>query len=268
VLSINAAADSNGYLSTSAHALSTDGNALITPDIKLHLGNGDWIPGNWSGQIKVTSTNGQRIFVGIGPTAQVKSYLNDVTYDTVTNWGWGSNTDPRYSAHIGGGNSVDPPGQQTFWASSQEGTGTQVAGLQLKNGDWTAVVMNADGSAPVAASVSLGVHIGILLPLGIGLTVGGIVLLAVGILLVVLGAKKPRGQAQPGYGYPGGPPQPPYGQQPYGQQYAPPPYGQPAQPPWQQPPQQPYQAPYQPPTAPPPVAPPGDTTDGRPPTNE
>ncbi len=277
VLGINSAANSDGYLTTAAHSLNSDGYALATPDVKLHLGSGDWVPGDWSAQVKATSTNGKAIFVGIGPTAQVTDYLSAVSYDRVTNWSWGSSGDPQYTTHEGSASAtLAPPGQQTFWVTKQEGDGAQAIQWHIQSGDWTAVVMNADGSAPVAASVSIGAHLGFLLPLGIGLTVGGVVLLAIGIVLVVLGARRPRGPAQqPAYVHPGPSGQPPYvqpGQPPYGQSppsyqpYQQPPYGQPAQAPYQPPYQQP---PYQAPPPPPPVVPPeASPPDAQPPAGQ
>jgi hypothetical protein len=283
LLGINGAADSQGYLSTSAHALNSDGHALTTPDIKLHIGNGDWIPGNWSARIQATSTSDAPVFIGIGPTADVTAYLNGVAYDEVTNITWGSSGDVQYSNHAGT-SSPAPPAQQTFWVAQQQGSGAQTVQWHIQAGDWTAVLMNADGSAPVAMSVKLGVHLGFLFPLGLGLTIGGVVLLAVGIFLVVIGARRSRRPAEP-YGYQGAPPagtqppygQPPYRQPPYGQQtqpsqppYAPPPYGQHpyGQPPYGGQPQGAPQAPppYQAPAPPPPVTPPeGGAPDGQPP---
>jgi hypothetical protein len=226
------------------------------------------------------------VLIGIGPTADVTDYLNGVAYDEVTNITWGSSGSVQYSTHEGT-SSPASPGQQSFWTAQQQGSGTQTLEWHIQAGDWTAVLMNADGSAPVAMSVKLGVHLGFLFPLGLGLTIGGVVLLAVGIFLVVIGARRSRRPAEP-YAYQGAAPagpRPPYGQPPYGQQsqspqtpYAPPPYGQ--QPYGQQPyggqPQgahqapPPYQAqaspPYQAPSPPPPVAPPeGGAPDGQPP---
>ena len=246
VLWVNAQKDSDGFLSTSDRALSSSGYALTTPDVKLNLGSGDWIPGGGLVQIRTTSAGTAPVFIGIGPTDQVAAYLSGVAYDEVTNLGWFSSS-VQYSHHEGGAPSA-PPGQQTFWAVKQEGTGTQTVQWNVESGDWTAVLMNGDATAPVNATVNLGARLGFLAPVGIGLTAGGIVILAVGILLVILGARRPRQPLQPGY--PGGPA--PYATQP-GPPYQQPPYQQPPyqQPPYQQPPYAP--PPYQPP--PPPASP-------------
>ncbi len=122
--------------------------------------------------------------------------MTGVAHDEVTNFGWFS-ASVRYIYFDGGAPSA-PPGQQDFWVVEQEGSGAQTLEWDIQDGNWTAVVMNGDATAPVSATVSLGARFGILLPIGIGLTVVGIVLLAVGIVLIVLGARRPRlaGQTQ------------------------------------------------------------------------
>ncbi len=252
VLSINGVyKDSSGFFSTSDRALSSAGYALVTPDVKLNIGSGDWLPGGGLVQIRATSSGTAPVFIGIGPSDQVAEYLDGVAYDEVTNpeilSSWFSSL-AEYRHHDGGAPSA-PPGQQTFWVAEQEGQGTQTVQWNVRGGDWTAVLMNADASAPVNASVSFGARLGFLLPLGIGLTVAGVVLLAVGIVLVVLGARRSRPPLQPGYpgGAPYGPPQQPayqpapYQQPPYtAPPYAPPSYQQPSYqpPPQEQPPQE------------------------------
>ncbi len=205
VLSINGSyKDSNGFFSTSDRTLTSSGYALVTPDVSLNVGSGDWLPGGGLVRISATSSGPAPVFIGIGPTDAVAAYLEGVAYDEVTNLeilsSWFSSAAEYW--HYDGGAPSAPPGQQTFWVAKQEGTGTQTVEWDVQGGNWTAVVMNADASAPVEASVSVGVRLGFLLPLGIGLTVFGVVLLAVGIVLVILGARRPRPPLQPGY--PGG----------------------------------------------------------------
>jgi uncharacterized membrane protein len=233
--------DSDGYVTTSDRQLTSDAYALTTPDIRLHIGSADWIPGGGSVQIQVTSAGTGPVFVGIGPTADVEAYLSGVAYDEVTQLGWFT-SGVRYRTHQGGAPST-PPAQQTFWVAQQEGSGTQTLRWDVQGGDWTAVVMNGDATAPVDVSVSLGLRLGFLFPVGLGMVIGGVVLLALGITLVVLGARRshesvpPQGPAQqPPVGSPGGPvQQTPYQQPPYQPPpVAPPPT--PPTPPQQQPP--------------------------------
>lgn len=182
--------DSAGFLSTGDRAVSSTGHALTTPRVRLDIGAGDWMPGDLAVQIRATSDSPAPIFIGIGPTVLVNSYLDGVAHDEVTDLDWFRRR-PEY-LYFSGSKVPPPPGEQGFWVAMQEGSGTQTLRWDVRDGEWTAVVMNADGSAPLAARVSLGIRVGFLLPLGIGVTVFGVILLAVGILLVVLGARRPR----------------------------------------------------------------------------
>ncbi len=267
----NAGRDGQGFFMTSTRALGSEGYALTTPEVDLGMGPADWVPAGGVGtlRIRATSSSGDPVFIGIGPADEVSAYLDGVAHDEVTNLGWFSSS-VEYRTFEGGAPAA-PPGQQTFWIVKQEGAETQTLEWDLQGGNWTAVLMNADASAPVEARVSLGAHIDILFPIGIGLTVAGVVLLAVGILLIVLGARRPRKPLQPESvgAPPGAQPYGPYPQAPG--PYSPPPGQYPPQaqgqyPPAQQPlsqqpsgayasapAQQPYVQPVPPPTGAEPV---------------
>jgi hypothetical protein len=195
--------DESGFYQTSDRVVSTGGYALVSPDVKLNIGPGDWqwVPtgGRAAVRVRASSTGSEPIFIGIGPSDKVAEYVDGVARDEVTDYGWWSSV--KY-LHFDGGAPASPPGEQTFWVASAEGTGVQSAEWEVEGGNWTAVVMNADGSAPVSASMSLGARFGILLPIGIAVTVVAVIFLGVGILLIVLGARRDRSAmpAQPPMG--------------------------------------------------------------------
>jgi hypothetical protein len=62
----------------------------------------------------------------------------------------------------------------------------------VKNGSWSIVVMNADGSAVVDTAVSAGARLPFLAPLGWGSVGGGLLLLAVAGGLMFAGLRAPR----------------------------------------------------------------------------
>ena len=66
----------------------------------------------------------------------------------------------------------------------------------VESGDWTVVVMNADGSSGVDANARVGIKIDWLLPVAIVLMVIGVLLLVGGILLAVLVGRGRRSQPQ------------------------------------------------------------------------
>ena len=71
------------------------------------------------------------------------------------------------------------PGSQPFWVASSGSTLT----WDVEPGDWTAVVMRADGTAGIDATVAAGVRIAWLGPLAIALGIAGVaILLAAGDL--------------------------------------------------------------------------------------
>jgi uncharacterized membrane protein len=202
--------DDSGFLQTSTRTASTSGYALVSPDVDLNIGpNGwQWVPtgGRLAVRILASSTDSKDVFIGIGPSDQVAEYLQGVAYDEISEYGWtSSNVGYR---HFDGGAPPSPPGDQDLqW--------------DILDGNWTAVIMNADASAAVAVDMSLGAKFGILLAIGIVVTIVGFIFLVAGIVLIVLGARRPRAQIanQPpgGWAPPSGGPgavPPGFGQQP------------------------------------------------------
>jgi len=185
--------DDAGFFETSSRPLSSDGYALVTPGVDVNMGPlaGNWLPTGDRAAIRIraTYTSSAPGFVGIGPSEEVSRYLAGVKHDEVSNFGWAwMSVEYR---HLEGQAPPSPPGEEDFWVAEQEGPGTLTLEWDVQDGNWTAVVMNGDASASVYASVSLGARFDILLPIGIGMTVAGVVLLVVGIVLIAIGARRP-----------------------------------------------------------------------------
>ena len=106
-------------------------------------------------RIRATATSPSGVFVGIGPSASVQTYLAPVAHSALTPPP--STTEPSTSTGpTAGGPPSTPPGQESFWAAKASGTGGQELQWAPAAGDWTLVVMNADGSRPVVADLSFG----------------------------------------------------------------------------------------------------------------
>jgi hypothetical protein len=181
----------DGYLTTPTERLEVESYAITSESIDLFETDtsGDWVlTEGVLGDVRITAEGAEKdIFVGIGPAADVASYLDGVERAEVRDVDF----DPfrvRYR-NFAGAEPSGPPGEQGFWAASASGSGEQVVTWDTESGEWTIVLMNADASDGVAADLSIGAEANFLLWLAIGLLVAGVLVLAVGVLLIVLGAR-------------------------------------------------------------------------------
>lgn len=133
------------------------------------------------------------VFLGVGPSNRVRRYLTGVAYDRVVrvDWPGGVGTEPV----TGGGEPRGAPGTQSWWEASDEGKNATLEWV-VRDGDWSVVIMNADGSSDVEVAGTVGVSLPVLGPVSIGMLVAAVVILVIGILLAVSGAKTPRAPAR------------------------------------------------------------------------
>jgi hypothetical protein len=66
---------------------------------------------------------------------------------------------------VSGDRAPSDPAAQDIWSASTSGTGTQSLEWDVEDGDWSAVVMNADGSPGVDVRASAGADASFLQPL-------------------------------------------------------------------------------------------------------
>jgi hypothetical protein len=193
---------SGNYLMSSTGSVSGPGYALTSNRIDLTSGT-DWFPVSsalGTARADVTARDGSAVFVGIAPAAAASGYLSGVGRTVVDDLGNGG--DVKATATLPGGPPPAPPGQQTFWTAQVSGTGTQQLTWQPTEGDWALVVMNADGSAGVSVQARVGATVPALSGLAWGLLAAGVVLVVVGVLLIVLAARRRAVPAPAGYGMP------------------------------------------------------------------
>ena len=189
--------DDDGYLTTDTHRFSGDTRALTTGNLDLDLGEGDWVvqPGDL-GKIRLDaeSRDGKELFVGIASTSDVERYLAGVPHTSVDDVEAGpfDSFDPAYTRHPGNGRPASPE-HADIWVASNQGRGQQTVDWQVEDGDWSIVVMNADGSLGVDADISAGADIPFLNELGWTALGSGSFALVLGVFLIVLGARRPNG---------------------------------------------------------------------------
>jgi hypothetical protein len=179
-----------GFLTAPTQRYSVSSYALTTTNLNILIDDGlpsAARPDATRVMVRATPADPAKpVFVGIGSPANVAAYLSDVEHSELTRVRF----DPFRATYraIPGSRTPEPPGRQTFWAVSAEGTGPQQAETALQSGNWVVVVMNADASPQVAADLTAGVRTAVLGPIAAGLTVGTILLLGAGVALLVLGA--------------------------------------------------------------------------------
>src|SRR3954447_4357389 len=142
--------DDHGYLSTGNQHYAASTYALASDNLDVNLdGAGSIIDRGDLGHVRlaVKSSAGKPVFVGIARTSDVSNFLRSTSYTSLTDVDY---SPFRASYHDHGGDRRPAlPAQQTFWAASAHGSGTQTVAWDLKDGDWSIVVMNADGSRGV-----------------------------------------------------------------------------------------------------------------------
>ena len=181
--------DDDGFYSSRHETFLTEGYAIRSEDLDLGTEGPDWLfdEGRLA-RIRLQGDSaepGKELFFGIGPKPAVEDYLDGVEHEVVID----VEIDP-FSAeyrHDPGSRVPAPPDTQTFWAAS----GTGSVEWDVDEGNWVAVVMNADASKSIVAEVSVGAETELLLWAGLILLGLGLVFSAVAALLIALGVRRP-----------------------------------------------------------------------------
>jgi hypothetical protein len=178
------ARDDDGFLTSPRERLTTDGFAITSEDAHLRTDEDlARLPDAVIGDVRVSArgVGDTEVFVGIGPAADVRAYLAGVQHDTLVEVRGG---DPVYSSTSGGAPAT-PPTEQSFWVAEASGSEPALT-WALDEGDWSAVVMNADGTPGVAADVSAGAEVPVLATvIAVLFVVAGLLLLLGAVLVAV-----------------------------------------------------------------------------------
>jgi hypothetical protein len=170
--------DADGYLSTGSQRFDSREYAITTPSLDVGAGaRGFLLKSNRYGDLRLQTMQkgGKPLFVGIAPTRDVRAWLRDTPYSEVADIDYAP-FKADYTQRVGT-RASGPPARQHFWAA----TGTQALHWHVESGDWSVVVMNADGSRGVSAAVSAGAKVPYIAQLAYAT-------LGLGLLFVVLTA--------------------------------------------------------------------------------
>lgn len=192
--------DADGFFVSPTVELSTDTYAMTTTNIDLGSQPGDWFPSGSRTTVRldVTPRGSTAVFVGIGATAEIDAFLDDVPQATVTRFGPG----PReVSLDAMAGDSVPTlPTDEAFWVAATQGTDTQTLTWDLERGEWTVVVMNADAGRGVLVEMSAAAKSDLLVPAATGILIGGLLLALLAAFLLVQAFRRPAEEPAPSSG--------------------------------------------------------------------
>jgi hypothetical protein len=200
-----------GWLTSDDESVSTARYALVTDDVSLDAAGAEWIVDNLIGQARLQMTSADpdvELFAGVAPSSAVSGYLAGVgqrRLGTVgpgtgaAGWstGSGGGMDPGMMTDVPGGPPALPPTEQGFWVAQATGSATETLQWTPTAGNWTVVVMRADGSAGVDTSLAVAATVPGLTRAAWGLLGGGALLLAIGGLIVALTLRRAQAPGAP-----------------------------------------------------------------------
>jgi hypothetical protein len=189
----NGQKDEQGYVSTSTERFHTRTAAMRTEKLDVDLGGTGTVLGSdlyGKVRLRVTPRSGKDLFVGIARTRDVTHYLRATAHTSVTDIDY----DPFHAdyATTRGARRAAAPSTQRIWAAQAHGRGAQTLTWDVADGDWSVVVMNADGSPGVDAGVRAGANVPFLDEVAWGAIGTGAVLLLVSVALLYAGVRTPR----------------------------------------------------------------------------
>jgi len=166
--------DAHGFLMNPTSDLRSAGAALVADEPQAGGDSGLHYDVTGDAQITVRST--RDVFVGIASPSAAERYLRGVAVRRIDDLADTGGTPAR------GGAAAARPADQPIWVASASGLGEQRLRWTASDGDQHVVVMNADGSRGVPATIAVGARNPSYISLGLGLG-----LLGVGTAMVVGG---------------------------------------------------------------------------------
>ncbi len=203
--------DDAGFFTTSNERFETDSFALTSDKIDLgQPGPDDWWADRDLATVRITVDNADAgpVFVGIGPESEVEAYLAGIPHDALSDVHFHQFSVDYRRENAGGTATPAPPADQAFWVARASGEASQSLTWDLEPGKWAIVVMNADATASVVADIELGGQVDYLVPIAIGLVIGGIVLLAIAAAMIIVGVVRAQVGSDTAIPLPIGVPQP------------------------------------------------------------
>jgi len=172
-----------GYISSGTHRFDTTSHAIVTENFKVDSDVPRWLIART--RIIASSAGGKPVFIGVARQRDVDTYLANVSRSQIRNLDYG----PFAVGYVNHPGTASParPASSSIWAASTSGTGEQQLTWRLRPGQWRVVLMNADGSSGVSADVKVGGMIDHVVPVALGVTGAGLLILLLGAAVVYAG---------------------------------------------------------------------------------
>ncbi len=183
--------DEHGYLSTDEHPFAAGTRAIVSESVDLDLAEAGWLlDEDQFGKVRleVEGTSSKPVFVGVARTDDVRVYRRGAAHSRVTDI-----QDHPFAATYeqrAGSRRPAPPSEEFIWDASASGRGLQELTWKVREGEWSVVVMNADGSRGVRAEVAAGARLPWMDDLGWA-ALGGAAVMWTGAALLLIAAFRP-----------------------------------------------------------------------------
>ena len=181
--------EGDGFLMSDSAPWISPGYAVQSESVLVHGGAmGFTVPHRMLGTFhaRAVPTGDDGVFIGIGSSRDVARYLRGVARTTMPD----PYADPSVSRFVDGGSPRVAPTDASFWVASASGSGTREITWDPRPGRWRLVVMNAEGTTPVAADVAVGAEVPALRTIGWVLVVTGLVVVAGAAAGLALGVNR------------------------------------------------------------------------------
>jgi len=180
--------DSSGYFTQASHRVASNSYAVTHEGVSLHhlpdfVENGKYL------RVRIDARGNQPLFVGIARDRDVRAYLANVAHANLRDYAVAT-SDQKYDSSSGTARPARPASRHIWVAST---TGSEPLKWRLREGNWSVVLMNADGSKGIDANVKLGAKVGYLGRTSAALLAFGAALLALAVFLIVRGGGRRDG---------------------------------------------------------------------------
>jgi hypothetical protein len=182
----------DGEIGVGSHLLSTPATAVVSSVTSIkHTHDTATFLGQPKLRISAAPVQGtSRVFVGIGPAADVDRYLAGVATQQSTdlNMQTTASSAIRHNPRA----NPQPPGTQQFWVARASSTRTAAVNWKVRDGQYRVVIMSANGHGGFAATTSIGITIPNIADYAIAAILLGLLIAAGGTAMVLRANRQPR----------------------------------------------------------------------------